>query len=207
MVATKKPREENKHIFFSVADAWKQIAYSVVDRRAPTFSTFRRWIIKDMGLSVQKVNKGYKEAITQVYLLLKSRYIWIHRSLARGGRTMTYLNDLNEPSWQIKWNIWMKESKQKLLFWCKKEYQAKLNHVCGCRKLSKHASAWRFHRRRCVYSIKKWNYWKVEDLQSKSWTVSNIYFRQCIIPLWLKCHRTLEVDNYILFILSPYTLE
>ena len=73
----KKFWEENKHIFFSVADVRKQIADSKVDSHIPSLSTVRRWIIKDMGLSFKKVNIRYKEAITQADLLVKLKCIWI----------------------------------------------------------------------------------------------------------------------------------
>ena len=126
IAAMKKFWEENKHIFFAMTDVRKQIADSKVDRHIPSLSTVRRWIMKDMGLSFKKVNIGYTEAITQAYLLLKLKYIWIHRSLARAGRTMVYLDDFNVSIWPIKCRNCTKKGNQNYDFGAKRASELNL---------------------------------------------------------------------------------
>ena len=205
MPAMKKFWEENKHIFFGVADARKQIVGSIVDSCIPTLSTVRRWIMKNMCLSVKKVNKGYMEAIRQAYLLLKLKYIWIHRSLTRAGRTIVYLDDLNVPSWPIKCHNWMKRNNQNHGFGAKRASEQNWIMTVGAdRPVSMQAHDGSTDADVFIAFINE----TIEKLKacSRNHEPSSILiFDNASFHVAEAVNRTLEVDKYTAFTQPPYT--
>ena len=207
MAAMKKFWEENKYIFFAVADVRKQIVDSKVESHIPSLSTVRRWIIKDMGLSLKKVNIGYTEAITQSYLLLKLKYIWIHRSLAWAGRTMVYLDDFNVSSWPIKCHNWTKKCNQNYGFGAKRAFVLNwIVAVIADRPVSMQAHDGSTDADVFITFISK----TIEKLKTGSRNRKQLpilIFDNASFHVGEVVNKTLEKDKYTAVTLPPYTPE